>query len=87
MKNRESGLRLLIEMKALIEAIRADDGSATIIIKTGDVLGALQVFTFTNFNDSEQEIVFSCARAEMERHGRNIEDLLRNLPTKDTNEK
>lgn len=83
MKNREAGIRLLVEMKALIEAIRANDGSASIIIKTGDVLGALEIFTITNFTDIEQEIIFSCAKAEIERHGGNVEDLLKLLLSKE----
>ena len=61
--------KLVQEMVGLLDAIREDKqkGNANgVLLKTGDVLGALEVFTFANFNDSEQEVIFSRARTRIE---------------------
>jgi len=72
MKNRESADKLVDEMATLIEALRQEQWDQTwlqqVALKTGDVLGALEVFTFINFNDAEQETIFTRARTKIERH-------------------
>jgi len=68
MKNQVSTSKLIDEMTRFIqtvlqkEPIREDEQRVTIILKTGDVLSALEVFTFANFTDAEREVIFSRAR-------------------------
>ena len=69
MKNRAVADKLVDEMTKFIQVVLQKDPigneekqRVSIILKTGDVLGALEVFTFANFTDAEQEIIFSRAR-------------------------
>lgn len=36
--------------------------------KTGNVLSALEIFTFANFNSAEREDIFNRARTDIEKH-------------------
>ena len=61
--------KLVLEMITLLDALREDkqkSNANAVLLKTGDVLGALEVFTFANFTDSEQEVIFSRARTRIE---------------------
>jgi hypothetical protein len=70
MKHPESVNKLVKEMVTLIDVIRENKQTGEmqqlVMLKTGDVLGALEVFTFANFTDKEQEVIFSRARKEIE---------------------
>lgn len=70
MKHPESVNKLVKEMVTLIDVIRENKQTGEmqqlVMLKTGDVLGALEVFTFANFTDKEQEVIFSRARNEIE---------------------
>ena len=63
MKHQASADRLVIEMRKFLEALEQDE---TIIMQTGDVLAALEVFTFANFTVPEMEVIFSRARTMIE---------------------
>jgi len=66
MKDKSSANKLADEMQILTDAIRQNKHQNEVLLKTGDVLGALEVFTFANFNDPEQEVIFSRARRGIE---------------------
>jgi hypothetical protein len=71
MKHIPSADKLIDEMTKLVMVIIHDKGnkgepSEEMILMTGNVLGALEVFTFANFNDAEQEVIFSRAHARIE---------------------
>ena len=72
MKNTSSTDKLVNEMKTLINAIHQEKSDETwlqqVALKTGDVLGALEVFTFANFSDTEQEVIFTSAKTKIEKH-------------------
>jgi acetyl/propionyl-CoA carboxylase alpha subunit len=61
--NRASTGKLISAMQGLIDAIRTGE---SLDIKLGDVLGALEVFTFANFTKAEQEIIFHRAKARID---------------------
>jgi hypothetical protein len=60
--NKQATDRLVDEMTKLIQTIIEDENRLNVILRTGDVLGALELFTFGNFNAAEQEVIFSRAR-------------------------
>ena len=71
MKHRVSTDKLIAEMAEFIAAVRESERGTTynesvIVLKTGDVLAALEVFTFANFTEDEQEVIFARARKSME---------------------
>lgn len=78
MKDAQSAVKLISEMTELIDVIQNTQtvripmiipeyhDRNSLILKTGDLLGALEVFTFANFNESEQEVIFSRARRVIE---------------------
>ncbi|VVB55268.1 Uncharacterised protein [uncultured archaeon] len=73
MKHPESANKLVIEMRKLIEVIKQHDWAIKVpeldnqtVLRTGDVLGALEVFTFANFNEGQQSVIFSRARTVTE---------------------
>jgi len=72
MKNTSSADKLVDEMKTLINAIHQEESDQTwleqVVLRTGDVLAALEIFTFTNFSDSEQEVIFTRAKTKIEKH-------------------
>ena len=71
MKNVTSANKLVNEMQKLIYTIANNDldgGDKALKQAVGNVLGALEVFTFANFSNSEQEIIFNCAKIEIDKY-------------------
>lgn len=56
-------------MTEFIAAVQQEERGTTnqspVALKTGEVLGALEVFTFANFSEAEQEVIFAQARRSM----------------------
>lgn len=77
MKHKPSADKLIEEMEALTNTLRQEQWDNSyfwleqVAQKTGDVLGALEVFTFANFNDAEQETIFTRAKVNIEKQKSN----------------
>lgn len=75
MKHKISTDKLISEMEKLSNALRQEQWDSTWLQEvaqgTGDVLGALEIFTFANFNDAEQEGIFNRAKIKIEIHENN----------------
>lgn len=57
---------LIKNMKQLIDILEKDGTKGESILKTGDVLAALEVFVFATYTNDEQEVIFSQARTKMD---------------------
>lgn len=69
-KDKVSGDKLIEKMKRLINIIHQGEcfGEEEESLKyaVGDVLSTLEIFTFTNLDESEQEVMFTWAKMGLE---------------------
>ena len=73
-KHKASADKLVVEMKRLIDIIQQGEWEDESSLKyaTGDLLSALEIFTYANFDESDQEIMFNWAKTGIDKHKKSV---------------